>query len=246
MLQKERRDRILEILGERRYATVPELAGTVYVSDATIRRDLKQLETEGLVNLSYGGVSITQSGRKSVPLPLRKAEHVAAKQRIARRAAELIRPHDTVFIDGSSTVMNLAGYLTEDMDLTVFTYCAAAASLLAGRGVTVYCVGGLYNYHNSVCTGSFAEENFRRVTADIVFLSSQGLSVESGAVMDSSEEETRLRRVMMDQARRKVLLCDGSKFGCNYPFILAGLNDMDDFVSDAALPGEFRVNRIRA
>lgn len=245
MLQKERRDRILEILERRQYAGIQALADEVYASAATVRRDVKRLEAEGLVSCSYGGVSILQSGRKNVPLPLRRTEHAGEKRRIARKAAELVRPGDTVFIDGSSTAMNLAEFLQPESGLTVFTYCAATAARLARRGVTVYCVGGLYSFQSSVCTGAFAERNFRSVTADVVFLSSQGLCPETGAVMDSSEEETRLRRVMMEQSRRRVLLCDGSKLGLGFPFILANVDEMNDFVSDAELPGEFRVNRIR-
>ena len=83
MLQKERQDQLFKILQERRYASIRELAGEIFVSTATIRRDLKILEQQGLVHFSYGGVSVIQSGRKNVPLSLRRAEHVAVKQHIA-------------------------------------------------------------------------------------------------------------------------------------------------------------------
>ena len=232
MLQKERQDQLLKILQERRYASITELAGEIFVSTATIRRDLKILEQQGLVYLSYGGVSLSQSGRKNVPLPLRQAEHVAVKQRIAQRAATLIQPHDTIIMDGSSTVQHIAEFLTPDMDLTIFTYCVDTASLLARKNIPVHCLGGQYQLHSAVTTGYFAEKNAEMITADLCFLSSQGLNTETGFITDSSAEETRLRQIFMRQSKRRIFLCDSSKFGQNHPFILANIREMDEIISD--------------
>ncbi|MBQ2975927.1 MAG: DeoR/GlpR transcriptional regulator [Clostridia bacterium] len=232
MLQKERQDQLLKILQERRYASITELAGEIFVSTATIRRDLKILEQQGLVHLSYGGVSLSQSGRKNVPLPLRQAEHVAVKQRIAQRAATLIRPHDTIIMDGSSTVQHIAEFLTPDMDLTIFTYCVDTAALLARKNIPVHCLGGQYQLHSAVTTGYFAEKNAEMITADLCFLSSQGLNTETGFITDSSAEETRLRQIFMRQSKRRIFLCDSSKFGQNHPFVLANIQEMDEIISD--------------
>ena len=190
MLQKERQDQLLKILQERRYASIGELAGEIFVSTATIRRDLKILEQQGLVHLSYGGVSLSQSGRKNVPLPLRQAEHVAIKQRIAQQAAALIQPHDAIIMDGSSTVQHIAELLSPEMDLTIFTYCVDTAALLARKNIPVHCLGGVYQLHSAVTTGYFAEKNAEMITADLCFLSSQGLNRETGLIteqMSSSE-----------------------------------------------------------
>lgn len=232
MLQKERQDQLLKILQERRYTSITELAGEIFVSTATIRRDLKILEQQGLVHLSYGGVSLSQSGRKNVPLPLRQAEHVAVKQRIAQRAATLIQPHDTIIMDGSSTVQHIAEFLTPDMDLTIFTYCVDTAALLARKNIPVHCLGGQYQLHSAVTTGYFAEKNAEMITADLCFLSSQGLNTKTGFITDSSAEETRLRQIFMRQSKRRIFLCDSSKFGQNHPFILANIREMDEIISD--------------
>ena len=232
MLKKERQDQLLTILQERRYASIGELAKEIFVSTATIRRDLKVLEQQGLVHFSYGGVSISESGRKNVPLPLRQAEHVAVKQRIAQRAAALIQPHDTIIMDGSSTVQHIAEFLSPEMDLTIFTYCVDTAALLARKNMPVHCLGGLYQLHSAVTTGYFAEKNAEMITADICFLSSQGLNPETGFITDSSAEETRLRQIFMRQSKRRIFLCDSSKFGQIHPFILASVDDMDEIISD--------------
>ena len=235
MLQKERQDQLFKILQERRYASIRELAGEIFVSTATIRRDLKILEQQGLVHFSYGGVSVIQSGRKNVPLPLRQAEHVAVKQHIAQRAAALIQPHDTIIMDGSSTVQHIAEFLSPEMDLTIFTYCVDTAALLARKNIPVHCLGGIYQLHSAVTTGYFAEKNAEMITADLCFLSSQGLNRETGLITDSSAEETRLRQIFMRQSKRSIFLCDSSKFGQNHPFILASVDDMDEIISDGAL-----------
>ncbi|MBE5782648.1 MAG: DeoR/GlpR transcriptional regulator [Clostridiales bacterium] len=246
MLPKERQEQLLEVLKEQRYATVQELSKKIFVSTATVRRDLKLLEAAGLVHCTYGGVAITQPQGKNVPLPLRRAEHVTVKQQIARAAAALISPHETLMIDGSSTAMHLCDYLSADMDLTVFTYCVDTAARLAQKNITAYCLGGQYNLHSSILTGYFAEKNFESVTADWVFFSAQGLSLESGHILDSSADETRLRQIMLRQAKRSAFLCDSSKFGRSYPFILASLEDVDVFISDEETDSRFQVKKLLA
>lgn len=246
MLPKARQEQLLEMLKRQRYATIRELANQIYVSTATVRRDLKLLEAAGLVHCTYGGVSIAPSEGKNVPLPLRRAEHVTVKHQIARAAAPLISPHETLFMDGSSTAMHLCDYLSQDMDLTVFTYCVDTAARLAEKGIAAYCVGGLYQPHSAVLTGYFAEKNLESVTADWAILSSQGLCPQTGKIMDSSADETRIRQIMMRQAKKSAFLCDSSKFGHSYPFILAFLEDVDVFVSDEEIDGRFEVKKILA
>ena len=79
-----------------------------------------------------------------------------------------------------------------------------------------------------------------------MFFSAQGLSLESGDILDSSADETRLRQIMLRQARKSAFLCDSSKFGRSYPFILASLEDVDVFISDEETDSRFQVKKILA
>ena len=246
MLPNARREQLLELLKQQRYATIQELSRKIFVSTATVRRDLKVLEAAGLVHCTYGGVSIAPAEGKNVPLPLRQAEHVTVKQQIARAVAALIAPHETLMMDGSSTAMHLCDFLSPEMDLTVFTYCVDTAAHLSRKGITAYCVGGQYQPHSAIFTGYFAEKNFESVTADWVFLSSQGLSLETGQIMDSSADETRLRQIMLRQARKSAFLCDSSKFDHAYPFILSSIEEMDVLISNEEIPALFHVKQILA
>ena len=103
MLGFERKQKILEYLGANRSASVRELASTVYMSEASVRRDLEELEREGLVKRFYGGVILSEHINDVVPVSLRDGENAAAKEEIARRAAELIRDDSTIILDASST-----------------------------------------------------------------------------------------------------------------------------------------------
>ena len=94
MIPMERREKILNILEEQKSSTIHVLAKTLFVSEASIRRDIDVLEKEGLVRRVYGGVLLARYQNGIVPVDLRDSEHSAVKEKIARRAAELIRDGD--------------------------------------------------------------------------------------------------------------------------------------------------------
>ena len=116
-------------------------------------------------------------------------------------------------------------------DILVVTSGAKTAIALAERGVRVISTGGQMITRSFSYVGSHAEACVRGIRASTVFLSCRGLS-EDGEVTDISIEEINLRRVMLERARTKILLCDSSKFGKQYLYSLGYKTDFDAVISE--------------
>lgn len=235
MYKCEREDEILTILGETEYATVEYLSRKMNISPSSIRRDLKNLEERGLVQRSYGGVKITQTSGRHVPFSLRSHENSAQKKQIARAAASLISPGDTVFLDGSSTAFFAAELLPSISGVTVITNSVDAMVCLSGYDVKAYCTGGLISQENrAVLVGGYAQSFLSQVHADAVLFSVQGVTAD-GNFYDCYAEEVAVRNIMLKNARRRILLIDSSKLGKPSTFYQGNLRDLDFVVSDSDL-----------
>lgn len=231
MFKTERMDAILDILQEKKHATVNYLAEHVYASNVTIRRELKKMEELGLVIRSYGGVSLRESENRFVPLVIREHNSSSIKDQIAKQAVELVSEGNTIFMDGSSTVLRMVNFLKEKQNITVITNSLRTAAMLCEKRITVYCTGGLLVPEAFACVGTYSENLIQSVTADLAFFSSQGLSVD-GKISDFSENETHLRRLMLKHAQKKYFLCDSSKLGKTFLFTVCHISEIDGIISD--------------
>lgn len=237
MIGYERRQKILEYLEEKRSATISELAETLYVSEASVRRDIAGLEAEGYVNKIYGGVLLSKYRNDVVPVSLRDGEHSGVKDELARRAAQLINSGDTVMIDASSTTRRIIKYLGSVRDVKIITNNMKIFSECQNPHLKLYCTGGMYSQSNHALVGPAAENYLRGVTADFLFFSSQGIT-EDGIISDVSEEESSLRRVMIAQAKNSFFLCDSSKIGVRKMFTLCRAEELNGVICDKKLPWE--------
>lgn len=236
MMKAERMDEILRILRERKHATVDYLSKQIYVSSVTIRRDLRDMEELGLLRRSYGGVTLLEHENKTVPLSLRERDHSAEKRRIARQAAALIKEGHTIFMDASSTVLQMADFLEDDKKITVFTNSIRLAAALCDKGIIIYCTGGRLINRSLACIGAYTNQVIESVQMDLMFFSAQGLT-EDGNIMDFSETETSLRQLVLKHAKQKYFLCDSSKLGKSCLFSVCNVSDVDDVICDKDLKG---------
>lgn len=233
----ERREKILGILESKRTATIRELAEELYISEASVRRDVEALEKAGQVRRIYGGVVLEKFHNAVVPLGFRESENSRVKDELARRAAELISDGDTIMLDASSTVRRMMKYLGNKRGLKIITNNLRIFSDTAPEDMHLYCTGGLFNAQNALFYGAGAERCVRMLNADKCFFSSQGISTD-GKISDASEEETALRRVMLSRAEKKIFLCDDSKIGVKRMFALCGKEDVDEIICNVKLPWE--------
>lgn len=233
MFELERLEKIQDILAERNTMSVRHLAELLFVSETTIRRDLNELERQGLVKRIHGGVVLLAGPNRELPLYMRERQNSEAKELIASRALTHIHNGQVLFFDASSTVQRMVRHLTQFRDLTIITNGLKTAQELSSLSHNVYCTGGLQLHNSSAYVGHIAERTVREFSADLFFFSSRGLS-ETGKITDASAEETQLRRVMFEQSEKRIFLCDSSKFGNTYCHNLCRLEQVDAMISDKA------------
>ena len=230
-LMINRQQELLEILKREQTATVAALARRLYASESTVRRDLAALEAQGYLKRVHGGAVIGGAPDREIPYDVRAGEQEQAKVIMARRAAKFLHKGDVVFLDGSSSAAHMVEPLREVEDVLVVTSGARTALRLAECGVRVIATGGQMITRSFTWVGSHAEACIRGMRADVVFFSCRGLS-DAGEMTDPSIEEINLRRLMLQRARVRVLLCDSSKFGKQYVYSLGYREEIDEVISE--------------
>ncbi|MCC6494730.1 MAG: DeoR/GlpR transcriptional regulator [Propionibacteriaceae bacterium] len=214
-----RRAEMLEFLRERGQASIHELSAEFGVSEDTVRRDVDILATQGSVDRTHGGVTISPDDRLNTVIPFVKRidAQAAAKDAIARAAAALIDEGQSVIINGGTTTLALAKYLATKRGITVVTNNLPLPQELYSRGVReIYVLGGSYRLRSQVTIGPVALSDGtgkpRSIHADWAIIGVGGVSDE-GTVWTSSLPEAGMMRAMMDCASQTLLLADSSKFG---------------------------------
>lgn len=236
----EREEKILQALLEKDSMTTQELSAKLFVSVPTLRRDLIKLEQMGKIIRTHGGAQLLKkSADEKIPIFLREQEQNGAKAIMARQAVERIRDGDIILLDGSTSAYSIIPLLTRFSNLIVITSSAKSSFLLGRMGISNICTGGRMITRSLSYVGEDAERTVRAYNANIVFFSCRGLSAD-GRVTDNSAEENSLRRCMLEQAEKRVLLCDSSKIGNVYMNNLCRLSDVDALICEEPVPASLK------
>ena len=231
MLKEERYDKILNILEEKDYITSQELAKILYVSMPTIRRDLAHLEKQKQLLRSHGGAKRINSEHIVTPLDFRKNVNHAEKRQICKRAFQLIEDNSIVFIDASTTAMQIAEFLSPKQNITVITNGIPLLIALTKKGIKTFSTGGELQENSLAYAGTFSEEFVKKFNINICFFSSHGVN-KNGMIVDTSLPETQLRKTVLSQSLKKVFLCDSTKFNLSAPYNLIPLEKADFIVTN--------------
>jgi DeoR family transcriptional regulator, fructose operon transcriptional repressor len=239
---EERKMKILEFIEEHRKATVIELCQQFRVSSATIRNDLRDLETAGRLIRTHGGAMVKTKTGLEPDMSLRKVQNLEEKRRIAEAALRLVEDGDTIILDTGTTTYELARLLGEKRDLTVVTNDLPIALLLEDmESVRVVLVGGMVRkkFHCTVASSFSGMNALSDLTVDKAFMAANGFSLEKGAsTPDLNHSET--KKLMISIAARVILLFDSSKMGRNSFAIFAPLDRIDAVVTDSLREEERR------
>ena len=181
-----RHKEILNILEEKGAASIRDLVSMLYVSEATVRRDLTALEKAGCIKRTFGGAKPITDTKDQIPLHIRESLDSKAKNEICKKASLLIKEGDTVFLDGSSTAQYLVKYISDIKDIVVVTYSIKTAELMCRNHIKTYCAGGLMLENSLVCVGNKTVEFASSINTDICFISCKGVD-RDGKFTDTSE-----------------------------------------------------------
>ena len=237
-LAPKRLEQLRGLLSQNQVIGVRELTARLGVSTATIRRDLDALENLGELRRVYGG-AVSTGSRLEEPLFDDKTSIAAEEKRqIAQAALKLIQSTDTVYLDGGSTVLELARLLRDRSAVTIVTNSLRSAAELAGRGPRLILVGGELRRLAQTTVGPLTRFIIRELRVDKAFMGTIGLTLKEGlTTTDPSEAYT--KELVMSQARQVILLADSGKVG-KVAFARAGqLENVHVFVTDQALDKNF-------
>lgn len=236
MLPDIRRNEILRHLEKNLYMSVDDLAKAVFVSKPTIRRDLAQMEKEGLLSRKRGGASFIASEKMNFPFVFRNHANIDKKNYIAGLAADYVRDGDFLFLDSSSTCYCLARHLASFSSLNVLTHGIPALQVLGkNRGISIDCVCGTYHPQRDDIYGYDACEYISRRHARINFISCQGLDLKYG-ITQYTQEDAAIKKAFCSHSDHTILLADSSKIGKISNYQILPLKELTAVVTDQPLP----------
>ncbi len=238
-----RRERILERLSEGRAAAIEELARELAASPVTLRRDVRQLQRQGLLRRERGAVMLAESFAFEPFLDdpgfREQVRHMAAeKRRIGQAAAAMVQEGETIGIAPGTTAAQLARALKRKRHLTIVTNALNVAMELSRvRGFTVHLTGGYLRGDWFAMVGPRALGFVQSMFTDQFFFGANGVDPERG-VTDRHTEEAAVNEAMARQARRRVLLVDHTKFGQVASCVVCPIRDVDVIITDAGAGDE--------
>ena len=205
----------------------------------TLRRDIEYFESQGECIKVRGGARsmkfITTSLEESFNLRLHA--NSAAKEAIAARAAEMIEPGRSIFLDSGTTILKLVNAINDER-LTITTSGPnVALELLKKNMPIVNIVGGMINRDNISVSGTQAIRYMEDINIDIAFLTPSGLTAENGFTC-GNYSECEFKQLIIKKARKVVLLMDSSKIDKSLPYTFADIGDVDAIITNRDLPPE--------
>lgn len=223
---QQRRHTIVSLINENGEVQVDELAQRFATSEVTIRKDLAELEKNGLLLRRYGGAVALPSELVSSETPSQ------LKQAIADKAASLIRDHNRIIIDSGSTTIGMIPNLNNKTGLVVMTNSLKLANAIheLENEPTLLMTGGTWDPHSGSFQGQVAEQVLRSYDFDQLFIGADGVDLARGTT--TFNELTGLSKVMAEMARQVVVVMQSDKLGRRIPNVELAWNTIDILVTD--------------
>lgn len=235
----ERQKQILSLLTKQGRLSVTEIVEQFSISEATARRDLESLASQGRAQRVHGGVIALEQAPPELPILQRESEQADEKSLIGRAAAELINDGETVFLGSGTTVLEAAKNLRARKNLTVITNSLPVLNALAGiNEITVVSLGGQLRDSELSFIGHITEQALAELRVDKVIMGTRGVSLEHGLTNDYLQE-TLTDRAILKIGREVILAADHSKINRVSTALLAPLSSMNIFVTDPKADKKF-------
>ncbi|MFE0811743.1 DeoR/GlpR family DNA-binding transcription regulator [Streptomyces sp. NPDC058794] len=218
MFAAERRQLILEMVRANGAVSLRELARVVQTSEVTVRRDVRALEAEGLLDRRHGGAVLPGGFTRESGFPQKSHLATAEKTAIADLAAGFVEEGEAIVVGAGTTTQELARRLARVPGLTVVTNSLLVAQALAhANRVEVVMTGGTLRGSNYALVGSGAEQSLQGLRVSKAFLSGSGLTAERG-LSTSNMLSASVDRALVQAAAEVVVLADHSKLGTDTMF----------------------------
>ncbi len=238
---KEQHQQLLSLLNSQTPTSVHRLAQQLFMSESSVRRYLAVLANEGLIIRSSKGARLSFSlPSDTLNFLYREKQNMQAKQQIAEQVLPYLQDDQLIMMDDSSTVLFLVPYLSRYKNICVVTNSIRTEYALCKAHILTYCLGGLTEIPEQyAATGSYAEEMLQNFHGHLAVFSCKGLSSE-GIATSNSQYQDRLRRIMMENCEKSLLLVDSSKIGHIHTHTCVDVADVDNVFCDQPLPENIR------
>jgi DeoR/GlpR family transcriptional regulator of sugar metabolism len=236
MLTGQRRRLILEKLASEGQIVAKTLSQTLGLSEDTIRRDLRELAQEGLLQRVHGGALpaspavVNFAGRQNLATD--------EKITLGRAAVRMIQPGQVVILDGGTTALQAARHLPADLRATIVTHSPTiAVELVEHPLVEVVLLGGRLFKHSVVAVGAATIEAISRIHADIYFMGVTGIHRMAG-LTTGDLEEAHVKRALSASAAETIILASAEKLNAASPFVIAPVTEASEIVVVRSVPAE--------
>ncbi|GMO63601.1 MAG: DeoR/GlpR family DNA-binding transcription regulator [Treponemataceae bacterium] len=237
MLAEERHSKIKSILSARGFATVEDLAGTLKVSDMTIRRDLEKCQENGVLQRLRGGAVIVGHNQLEASFENKSSENRGVKRAIARAAANLVEEDMAVFIDAGTTCYEIAQIICAIPRVTIVSNDVHTVNSLLHSGAPLICLGGTVQKQTGSIFDHFAEQLLEQMNFDIAFVGAHTISspMDQGGrftVMTPTPEKPFFKRRILLHANKSILVVDQSKFHKKALYEINDFTSYDGIITD--------------
>lgn len=227
----ERQTKILSILKETKTASVKDLAQHLFVSEATVRRDLTEMKGLGLLERSHGGAILSENAEE-VSIFIRMNKNAQEKELAVTNALPHLPPFQSVFLDSSSTALALAERMDLSHKTVVTNNLQAAIQLSKKRDVHLIVLGGSVQHNTVSATGSLAARLLGEFSFDLMICSCA--AVKNGEALERSLEQKEIKTTAFSRSKFRLLVFDGSKYNANGIHKVAKLSEFDLVVTNSA------------
>jgi len=236
VLTKQRKQLILKKLKSEGQIIAKSVSHELCLSEDTIRRDLREMAQQGLLQRVHGGA--LPASPAVVDFAGREQIGTAAKIAIGKAAAAMIQPGQVVILDGGTSTRELVRHLPPELRATVVTHSPTIAmELVSHPGIDVVLIGGRLFKHSVVAVGAAAIEAIRQIRAETFFLGVTGIHPEAG-LTTGDLEEAHVKRAFIAAAAETVVLVSSEKLNAASPYLIAPVTDATSIIVESDVPGE--------
>lgn len=227
---------IIEQLKEDGYVKVQDLSKKLGVSEVTIRKDLKQLESKKLLYRNHGSASSLSSIISDKHIDVKEKLFAEEKSRIAKAANKLLEPNDKIIIASGTTLFAFANEMNVTDSLTIITSSVKVSlALCYDPHIEIIQLGGIMRKNSVSVIGHYAENVLGSLSCNKLFLGVDGIDFDYG-MTTSDMSEARINQQMIDAAQKIIVLTDSSKFGKRGFCKICDINKVHHVITDSNAP----------
>lgn len=238
IIPAERREKIERILQGRQFVSSSELCNLIDASESTVRRDLEQLEDQGILERVHGGAILTQHVNTESLYKHSRLKNENEKQRIAEQACSMIEENDVVFLNHGTTTSMIAQVLAKNnvfKNVTVISSNLGVMNALFESDINFICLGGTLRTKSLSLTGAMTIENLACFISNKCFIGVDGIDVRYGCTYFTVQDADVTKQMARNTHGQIHVVADHEKWGTVSPYSAVPFSRISSFITGVEL-----------